>query len=214
MPESGVTPDHAMVSSASCGDRENRHGGCFGRWRRPRLEVPMRTRTMLPALVPFLLMSACATAPATTASRTTAARDPAPAASTTPAAPTTPASEAEQRLTFSPEPVRFGLDDSQLDADAQARLRALAAHLQRSPGTRVTIVGHADERGTGEYNLSLGEARARAARDYLVRLGINASRVTITSRGEEEPAVAGSNEQAWAMNRRDEFMLVEEVATR
>jgi len=70
------------------------------------------------------------------------------------------------------------------------------------------------ERGTGEYNLSLGEARARAARDYLVRLGVDAGRIGITSRGEEEPAVAGANEAAWAMNRRDEFMLVEEVATR
>jgi peptidoglycan-associated lipoprotein len=173
----------------------------------------MRVRSLLPVLVPFALMSACATAPATTASRTDAARDPAPATSATPTS-SPPASEAEQRLTFSPEPVRFGLDDSQLDATAQDRLRALAAHLQRSPATRVTIVGHADERGTGEYNLSLGEARARAARDYLVRLGINPSRITITSRGEEEPAVVGSNEQAWAMNRRDEFMLVEEVATR
>lgn len=173
----------------------------------------MRTLPMLPALVPFVVASACATAPATTASRPATARDPAPTATATPAS-SPPASEAEQRLTFSPEPVRFGLDDSQLDADARDRLRALAAHLQRSPGTRVTVVGHADERGTGEYNLSLGEARARAARDYLVRLGISAARITITSRGEEEPAVAGANEQAWAMNRRDEFMLVEEVATR
>ncbi len=134
---------------------------------------------------------------------------------TTVVEPPAPADAAAvERLTFTPTPVRFSYDDSALDAAGREQLQALAEHLKASPGVKVRIVGHADERGTSEYNLSLGEDRARVARDYLTRLGIGSDRVVVTSRGEEDPAVAGSSESAWAVNRRDEFVLLNEVAAR
>jgi peptidoglycan-associated lipoprotein len=71
----------------------------------------------------------------------------------------------------------------------------------------VTVEGYCDERGTREYNLALGERRANAARDYLVALGVNPSRLSTISYGKERPAVMGSNEYAWAQNRRDFFKV-------
>jgi peptidoglycan-associated lipoprotein len=87
------------------------------------------------------------------------------------------------------------------DADATA-LRAQAQWLQQYPNKRATIEGHCDERGTREYNLALGERRANAAKNYLVSLGIDATRISTVSYGKERPAAMGSNEQAWAQNRR------------
>jgi peptidoglycan-associated lipoprotein len=71
----------------------------------------------------------------------------------------------------------------------------------------ITIEGHADERGTREYNLALGERRADAARDYLVALGVEGGRLSTISYGKERPAVLGSNEESWAQNRRDVFVV-------
>ncbi|GAM05419.1 hypothetical protein MBENS4_2417 [Novosphingobium sp. MBES04] len=70
------------------------------------------------------------------------------------------------------------------------------------PEKRATIEGHADERGTREYNLALGERRANSAKNYLISLGVAASRLTTLSYGKERPVALGSNEQAWAQNRR------------
>jgi peptidoglycan-associated lipoprotein len=92
---------------------------------------------------------------------------------------------------------RFNIDT----VDAQA-LQSQAQWLMRYPNKRVTIEGHADERGTREYNLALGERRANAAKNYLVSLGIDASRLRTVSYGKERPKAIGSNEASWAQNRR------------
>ena len=98
--------------------------------------------------------------------------------------------------------VLFGYDSSQLSSAAIATLDAQATLLNAKPSFRVKIEGHADERGTREYNLALGERRAAAARDYLLAKGVDGSRIRIVSYGKERPAVVGSNEEAWAKNRR------------
>jgi len=98
--------------------------------------------------------------------------------------------------------VYFEFDSSALLADAQGTLARQAAFLKLYPAVKITIEGHADERGTREYNLALGERRASAARDYLLAQGIDSARVRIISYGKERPAVQGSNEEAWAKNRR------------
>lgn len=92
---------------------------------------------------------------------------------------------------------RFNIDD--IDASA---LQSQAQWLAKYPNKRITIEGHADERGTREYNLALGERRANAAKNYLDSIGINASRITIISYGKERPAALGSDESSWARNRR------------
>ena len=96
----------------------------------------------------------------------------------------------------------FELDSYALDSQDRATLDAQAVWLQSNPNVRVTIEGHADERGTREYNLALGDRRANAARDYLQSRGIASSRMTTISWGKERPAVEGSNEYAWSQNRR------------
>ena len=87
-------------------------------------------------------------------------------------------------------------------------LRKKADLIKSNPKIRVRIEGNCDERGTQEYNLALGERRARAAHDYLARLGVKASQMEIISYGKERPAVKGDDEAAWAKNRRDEFRVV------
>ena len=103
--------------------------------------------------------------------------------------------------------VFFGFDQSQLSGEAQATVEKLAAWLKQYPSKQLTIEGHADERGTREYNLALGAQRANAVRDYLIVLGIDPNRVETVSFGEERPAVRGSNEDAWAQNRRAVFVV-------
>lgn len=98
--------------------------------------------------------------------------------------------------------VFFDTDSSVIRADAQATLIRQAQWLNQYPSYAITIEGHADERGTREYNLALGERRANAAKNYLVSLGISADRLTTVSYGKERPVALGSNEQAWARNRR------------
>ena len=98
--------------------------------------------------------------------------------------------------------VFFEFDSSELTVDAQATLDAQAAWLMQYSDTNITIEGHADERGTREYNLALGEKRAQAVKNYLIGLGINPDRVSTISYGKERPAVVGSNDGAWAQNRR------------
>ncbi len=98
--------------------------------------------------------------------------------------------------------VFFGFDKSDLTAEARATLDRQAAWLKQYPTVKVTMEGHCDERGTREYNLALGERRASAAKNYLVAAGIAADRIKTVSYGKERPAVLGSNEAAWAQNRR------------
>lgn len=105
------------------------------------------------------------------------------------------------------DPVYFGFDASNLANAELAKIEAVAQHLQAN-ATRVVIVeGNCDERGSNEYNLSLGELRAVSIRDYLVTLGIGPERVQTKSYGEEKPAVIGQGEAAWSKNRRGEFAV-------
>jgi len=98
--------------------------------------------------------------------------------------------------------IYFDTDKFDIDAEDQAALRQQAQYLQQFANVRATVEGHADERGTREYNLALGERRANAAKNYLVSLGVPANRITVVSYGKERPVALGSNEQAWARNRR------------
>ena len=96
----------------------------------------------------------------------------------------------------------FSYESFDLDADAQETLQLQAAWLKQHQEVTVTIEGHCDERGTREYNLALGEKRAQAAKNYLIALGVDVSRVSTISYGKEMPAVVGSNDDAWNQNRR------------
>jgi peptidoglycan-associated lipoprotein len=98
--------------------------------------------------------------------------------------------------------VYFAFDKYDLSSDAQAVLRRQAQWLNTYGNTTITVEGHCDERGTREYNLALGERRANSVKNYLVALGVSASRIQTISYGKERPAVLGSNEAAWAKNRR------------
>jgi len=98
--------------------------------------------------------------------------------------------------------VFFGYDSSDLDSDALELLQDQVAWLKQNSNVSVTIEGHCDERGTREYNLALGEKRAQAVKNYLIGLGISPDRVSTISYGKERPAVVGSNDGAWAQNRR------------
>jgi peptidoglycan-associated lipoprotein len=98
--------------------------------------------------------------------------------------------------------VFFDYDRYTLTPEGRATLDRQIAWLKKYPSVTVTVEGHADERGTREYNLALGERRANAARSYLQAQGVPANRMKTISYGKERPAVEGSNEQAWAQNRR------------
>ena len=101
----------------------------------------------------------------------------------------------------------FDYDQSTVRDDARPVLQANATYLRRWTTTRVSIEGHADSRGTSEYNLALGERRAAAVRDYLVSLGIAANRMLGVSRGEESPQCTQENETCWQRNRRGHFVF-------
>jgi peptidoglycan-associated lipoprotein len=103
--------------------------------------------------------------------------------------------------------IHFELDSAALSDQARASLEKHALWLQAHRDVKVTIEGHCDERGTVDYNLALGEQRARAARDYLVSLGVAADRLRAVSLGKERPLDPGHDEAAWAKNRRDHFAV-------
>ncbi len=131
---------------------------------------------------------------------------PAPAATPEPAplpSGPTPGSQADFASQMSGRDViYFDTDRYNVDAEDQAALQLQAQWLQRYPAKRATLEGHCDERGTRDYNLALGERRANAAKAYLVSLGVDGSRLTTISYGKERPVALGSNEEAWAQNRR------------
>jgi peptidoglycan-associated lipoprotein len=113
-----------------------------------------------------------------------------------------PGSQAHFLANISSDRVFFDTDQSDIDAEDQATLRSQATYLKQYGNVRVTIEGHADERGTREYNLALGERRANAAKNYLASLGIDAARISTISYGKERPDAVGSDEASWAKNRR------------
>jgi peptidoglycan-associated lipoprotein len=96
----------------------------------------------------------------------------------------------------------FDYDRNSLKPISKRILQRQAVWLKKYSSVKITVEGHADERGTREYNLALGERRANSAKDYLVALGISASRIRVISYGEERPEAVGSNKGAWSQNRR------------
>lgn len=104
------------------------------------------------------------------------------------------------------EPVYFGYDSSQLAPGEVTKIEHVAQHLLQNGGQVLVVEGHCDERGSNEYNLSLGEQRANSIRTYLINLGVSGERVQTRSFGEEKPALQGHDESAWRLNRRGEFV--------
>ena len=103
--------------------------------------------------------------------------------------------------------VSFDYDMSLIRDDQRTSLQKNADYLRRWPSVRVTLEGHADSRGTNEYNLALGERRGNAVKDYLVGLGIAAERMVVISKGEEEPLCREETEGCFARNRRGHFII-------
>jgi peptidoglycan-associated lipoprotein len=171
-----------------------------------------KSRTLLSALAALAILAAgCAKkapapppappAPSTTPTPSQPPPTPpsTPAPTPTPPAPGLEATLAELRTVY------FALDSYTLDDGARSALDANGKLLRERADVKVRIEGHCDERGTVEYNLSLGEKRAGAVRDYLVNAGVEANRLTTISYGKERPVVEGHDEAAWSRNRRAEF---------
>ena len=133
----------------------------------------------------------------------------------TPAAPPpqsgpTPGSQAHFAQTMSGrDTIYFDTDRYNIDSADIAALQSQARWLARHPNRAITVEGHADERGTRDYNLALGERRANAAKNYLVGLGVAPARITTVSHGKERPVAVGSDEASWARNRRAVTMTVQ-----
>jgi peptidoglycan-associated lipoprotein len=105
------------------------------------------------------------------------------------------------------QPIYFDFDRAEIRPDQVARLQASARFLQQNATVQFAINGHADERGSQEYNIGLGDRRANAVRQFLVTQGVAASRIQTVSYGEERPACTQSNETCWSQNRRADFAL-------
>ena len=167
----------------------------------------MIIKLLASALLVFFL-AACSTTPKDTA-------DSSGSGSTSTSSDVSSSSETETTESASIEPgsqedlivnvgdrVFFNYDSAELDNDAQELLQDQVAWLKQYSDVSVIIEGHCDERGTREYNLALGEKRAQSVKNYIINLGISADRVSTISYGKERPAVVGSNDGAWAQNRR------------
>jgi peptidoglycan-associated lipoprotein len=103
--------------------------------------------------------------------------------------------------------VYFDLDESSIRDDARPILQRSADYMKRWPSIQVTVEGHCDSRGSSEYNLALGTRRSTSVKDYLVNLGIPANRVTVVTKGKEEPVCSEENESCWQQNRRGHFII-------
>jgi len=113
-----------------------------------------------------------------------------------------PGSQADFVASVLGDTILFDTDRYNIDTEDQGILQSQAQWLARYPARRITIEGHCDERGTRDYNIALGERRANAAKNYLISVGIDASRVSTVSYGKERPIALGSDEASWAKNRR------------
>lgn len=147
------------------------------------------------------LVAACESAPEDTGAKTGAGQTTAPAK-----AQIVPGSE-QDFIANVGDRVFFDFDKYNLRSDAKATLDKQAAWLKKYPNYSLTVEGHADERGTREYNLALGERRANSVKEYLVANGLPAARVKTISYGKERPVALGSNEAAWSQNRRGVTVL-------
>ena len=191
------------------------------------MNSPVRTvATLLPILSLTLLLAGCPKRPAMTSATAPPPVPPAAAAPPTPAAPApapapvapapvapptaapapVPAPPKEYRNNAALKQIFFAFDKSDVRPDDAKTLTASAAYLKANPNQLVLIEGHCDERGTSEYNLALGERRAKAAMNFLVSSGIEASRITTISYGKERPVCTEKNEACWSKNRNDTFL--------
>jgi peptidoglycan-associated lipoprotein len=170
----------------------------------------MRTK-LLSVFAIALLAAACATDPENTGSaagqgsstQSTSSSSSAPSASSgTPAQQGLAPDSQEYLVVNVGDRVFFDFDKSDIKSDSAETLKRQAAWMKSNPNVTVIVEGHCDERGTREYNLALGERRANSVREYLISLGVSAARIETISYGKERPAVTGSNEAAWAQNRR------------
>jgi peptidoglycan-associated lipoprotein len=145
-------------------------------------------------------------APAPQAQETPVTRPTPPAVAPVTPAPSAPSAAAAPAA--SPlKDVFFDFDKSNIKDDQKAALADDASWLKSNANAKITIEGHCDERGTVEYNLALGERRAKATKDYLIAAGIAADRISTISYGKERPFVLGHDESAWKWNRRSHFVL-------
>ena len=125
-----------------------------------------------------------------------------------PAAPFDPDDYNPDRSALAAQTLYFDFDSATVKSSEQSKLSAVASALQSDSSAKLLIEGNCDERGTEEYNRSLGERRAMAAREALAGMGVSAARVATRSYGEDRPADPGHDQTAWAKNRRDEFVLL------
>ncbi len=181
--------------------------------------------TLLPIISLTLLLAGCPKRPAMTAATAPPPVPPAAVAPPTPAPPApapvapapvapptapapapAPAPPKEYRNNTALKQIFFAFDKADIRPDDAQTLDASAAYLKANPNQLVLIEGHCDERGTSEYNLALGERRAKAAMNYLMANGIEASRITTISYGKERPVCTEKNEACWSKNRNDTFL--------
>ncbi|MFN3990664.1 MAG: peptidoglycan-associated lipoprotein Pal [Erythrobacter sp.] len=130
------------------------------------------------------------------------------AAPTTPMGPQVGSQEHFRNAVNGQTVIYFDTDRFNISSASAATLQAQAQYFAQYPQLTFTIEGHADERGTREYNLALGERRANAAKNYLVSLGIAPNRISVVSYGKERPVALGSDEQSWAQNRRAASVVI------
>lgn len=119
-----------------------------------------------------------------------------------------PGSQADLVAKAGTDTIHFATDKSDIDVSSRKILTAQAKWMMANPSVRASIEGHADERGTREYNMALGERRANTAKDFLVAQGVPSARLLVTSWGKEKPVAVGSDETAWAQNRRAVSVVV------
>jgi peptidoglycan-associated lipoprotein len=177
----------------------------------------MRVRDIATLAIILLVLSlatvGCAPKPASQTTETTAASAGQPSAA--PAAPAAPGQEGAQPQAPAPAPaaggeekrIYFDYDKFDISPESAQVLDGIVGFLNSNPELKLQVAGNCDERGTTEYNLALGDRRAKAAKDYCTEKGISGERVTSVSFGEEKPLDPGHTEEAWAKNRRDDFLF-------
>ncbi len=176
----------------------------------------LRKVAPLSALALVLLVASCSKKPPVQAPPPAPTPIPAPVATPVPVpTPPTPVAAPEPKVTDRSlaeisgylKPAFFDYDKADIRPDAKDALNADADFLRKWPTLKVTIEGHCDERGTREYNMALGQRRAGAAKEYLVSLGVEASRMQTISYGKERPFCTDHNEDCWQKNRRAHFVV-------
>ena len=159
-------------------------------------------RNFITIIAATFILAACATTPPETTSSGSSASSSSSTASLVQDGVYVGDETIEMLAVDVPDRVFFAYDSYALTGVAQSTLSKQAKWLKANPSVTISVEGHADERGTREYNLALGDRRANAAKDYLMSQGISSNRVTTISYGKERPVKSGSNDTAWAQNRR------------